>query len=378
MSTISQSVQHTISVGLSDAAQAEAARGGLPAAVVQHYTVLADATGHVARMLDLGASISTSGQVGLSHRCRSYGGREWSLVGEGLPHRPCDSYAALDMIEAQLTSEASAALSAALARPVGESLARRDLAALHQARLSESERASLAARLVLEEAHAAREAEVEAAKRETDRLAAVARLEAWRTSGSTALGGYDLDQLLRRAGVEDHAADQAELARRAKAAEDATKAAEVARSERLDQIVREVGRPLDLGRIEADPANRLGLLSVEEAEEIALDARLPISDTLPAYDPLGVEDVRGDECDEGASATYGSEAAGTVTAGEWAAVAATRARLAAVGLPAGELRRHTGTCNCRGHDSTATRLGIRVSLDLGAGVVVTREYGVSS
>jgi hypothetical protein len=101
-------------------------------------------------------------------------------------------------------------------------------------------------------------------------------------------------------------------------------------------------------------------------------ARLPVSQELRAYQRLQGSDT----CDCG-TVEHSSEDATEVSASEWVQVVATRARLAAAGLTGGAIRRHTGHCACEGV-ADSTRLGLRVSLDLGAGVVVTREYGVSS
>ena len=66
-STVSQSVRHIVVVALNQEAQQLAARGGLPAQVIQAYEVQQDL---VPRVLDLGAIVEDSGSVLLTHRVR--------------------------------------------------------------------------------------------------------------------------------------------------------------------------------------------------------------------------------------------------------------------------------------------------------------------
>ena len=78
--------------------------------------------------------------------------------------------------------------------------------------------------------------------------------------------------------------------------------------------------------------------------------------------------------------------AGGLSAEEFATVETIAARIVAAGLPSGEVRVHVGECGstrCPRHGeyegvARARRVGVRVSLDLGDGIVVEREYGATA
>lgn len=139
-------------------------------------------------------------------------------------------------------------------------------------------------------------------------------------------------------------------------------------------------------RLVAGPG-ALGYLGEEEAIEVIRAARLPVSPELPPYRKIATTDVRAhceclDTYDDRyrGDVRYRSRPAGEtgLTGSEWETVVSLRKRLFEAKLPPGEIRIHWGECDdARCPHKPVRRVGIRVALDLGDGVVVEREYGES-
>jgi hypothetical protein len=95
---------HQIIVGITDAAQRAALLAGQPAANVQRYELCTEL---LARALDLGAQVDSSGQVTLRWALRDDGSRN-AYAPELLGVRPVDAAACLDAIEAIVAAERAA------------------------------------------------------------------------------------------------------------------------------------------------------------------------------------------------------------------------------------------------------------------------------
>jgi hypothetical protein len=162
---------------------------------------------------------------------------------------------------------------------------------------------------------------------------------------------------------------------------DAAKAqAEQARLLRLRAIVLDIGPDHARERIGADPGYPLGCLPEDEAVQFVRDHVLPVTDACPAYADLTEADIRAHcddncrSCDPSYETVTLQEA--TLTAADWTDVKAIQAAMAAYAVPDGKVRVHRGQCDRRDCPAwPVTRVGIRVAVDLGDGLVVQREYG---
>ncbi len=188
--------------------------------------------------------------------------------------------------------------------------------------------------------------------------------------------------------VAEKAAKEAEkAAAEAKRKEEAAKPGkEALRLARLASLVR--GFPALRERIAAGPGP-LGLVPEGEAMRALEDASLHVSDKLCPYVPLTRADIDipydvevdddGDPIDpeDGRAfpVRFSSEVAATLDSATWERVKVLRAELAKFSLPSGEIREHKATC---GHTDVDTvyRHGLLVSLDLGDGLVLRREYAL--
>ena len=126
----------------------------------------------------------------------------------------------------------------------------------------------------------------------------------------------------------------------------------------------------------------LGLVSVDEAEDVIAAHWFPVPDTLEDVadtDPVPEADALS-QCEASCSdGVYDvDDPADHVTADEYAQVQ--RIRLAVGDIPnlgSGNIRLHTGTCGCRTSPPDAgRRVAVSYLLDLGAGVKVYRELAV--
>lgn len=400
--------RHYIVVALSQEAQQGAARAGQDARRLQVYDMPAELVG---RALDMGAHVESDGSVVIAHRAKRmeqhdqrdgdaviYGSRWREESGSlaALPRRPVDARDALDLIDqvrnahqACVDSEAREDLRKALAYPVGESRywLTHHAERARKGRLTHAELDALDARLAAEDV---REREVEEAKLRARAGEARAVLEAYLASDAVDIPGDNHEQ--QRFCPDLYVKAKETSTERRKAAQAAKMAAEEARQRRLAALVRECSTdPLVLGRLDAPEGADyfLGLLPEDEAVEVVRAAKLPIPDTRVVdygVRKLTARDARAecaldesDESDDGCPVSFASAVPDSLTPSEWGEAATIRSALKAAGLPEGELRLHTGTCECRcAAADAARRVGVLVRLDLGDGLVLKREYAVQS
>ena len=346
--------QNLVICSISYEAQAAAAAAGQPAAALQLYPLPQSL---VQQALQLGAGVSSEGFVHLVHNARWAAASrcgEWVQVWPAseevrhLSQRPVDAEDALRLI-ARAHNERKEAIDGKAREALAELLASEGWS-------HHLDKTARAGRLIPEEiaqldAHAATcKAREQAAEAERARLA-----------------------------LERENAGQAQ--------HEASVLAESRRVARLAAVVREVcaGSGSVLGRLDAPEGTPpLGLLPEDEALELVRLAKLPqdlAAGTAGDYVKLTSEDVLGEPAVEAGcdgdcrSASFSSGSPDDLTAEEWVDLQTIRVCLKAAKLPAGEIRLHTGTCQCRDVGDVVRRVGVKVQLDLG-GLVVEREYGV--
>lgn len=337
-------MRHWIKYKITEEAQQAAARAGLPAAREQEIELPQELVG---RALDLGASIGEDGEVTLN--CPT-----------DLSLRPDSPAAALYDIEAAV-AQATARQRENLEREVAEILAQ-------------------------EPARGAREYVASTGGLSPETVAALGVWEgkmlaaegAWDAANEAAVAAYEAGgeyPTLIQVPEELYDRRDAEQARR-------QNVAKRARLSRLAELAH--GCLGVVERIDAGPGP-LGLLPEAEAEAMVRDAALPVGEGLAEYRPLRSENVwKFCDCSTEYSEHAGEvsflasspEDAGGLTAAEWETAKGIRVALAAADLPAGEIRLHRGGCSdTRCPAWPVRRVGVKVELNLGDGVVVEREYG---
>lgn len=349
-------MQHTVHIKLSSAGQVAALRAGLPAQAEQSFPIPAER---------IGAALDT-GHVTIAR----------------------DGSVALQWPDPLVYGDPSTALDAPPDDPLNAAIAawaRRDA---HQAEVEAAE------------TDRRRKCAAEEAERVRARQEQAARWAALPLADRASAGGilYIYEEHGGPANLSAFAADawreaEAEYARLAgeKAADEVDAADR--RLARLAQLAALHGDNSVRDRIAAGPAP-LGFLPKAEAEQIVLDTMLPpqIGD-VQEYTKITNKDVRAfcacgrDYPDEDGNSYDGSvsfrvvdPADGGISAEDWGTAETLRAALSAHFTAStfvfSPTRLHVGECD--GEDCPAravTRVGIRVTADLGDGLVLSREYG---
>lgn len=337
---------HTIRVRLSQAAQTAALLAGEPARRDQTFEVL---PADLPALLSLpGARVSDDGEVQVA-----------ATDNVTLAQRPTSGAQAISLVQAALVLAAEENARKAAAEQAAKSA-------------KAAEQAALVARLTAELAEAQLEPGV---RLDNGRMYAVARKD-----NSGRWGLYpDTPVLL---GVPLPALDgrvRRLVGERIAAAKAATVAAEQKRLHRIAAVVLEHGTQSQRDRLAAGPGP-LGLLPEEEAVRVATDCTVPVDAAkgLVELERLDQDDVA-EACSEscsGCDPSYLAEEPEAIKAEEWAVVTGIRAALAAAGLPEGTIRRHKGQCDDPSCPSwPVSRIGVIVTVDLGDGLKVSREYG---
>jgi len=393
-------------VSISPEAQRAAAVAGQPAAVLQVYQL---PQGLVQHALGMGAEITREGHVHLTHNARWLnrdGGEwvtDWPAGGQPghLSERPTDAADALRLIvlaqnTRQLERDASAreALAEVLERAErGQGPCSGQLDRIKSGRLTPAEQEKLEVALKAD-------ADRVASAREAARVKIVTHLEAVLAGAvEDPRAVMDMDYEQRKLAGSDLVEQVKQfLARRADAQKIKAAQDELRRILRLRTLVREISTdPAVLGRLNTGlcPDLSLGLLPEEEALEMVRAAKLPavlgasgavgsfrllterdLFDDHGGGDSAAVEAGCDGECAGEEDADFTSRDPEELTGEEWRELQVIQAAIAAAGLPAGEVRLHVGTCACKDVGDVVRRVGVKVALDLGDGLVIRREYGV--
>jgi len=135
-------------------------------------------------------------------------------------------------------------------------------------------------------------------------------------------------------------------------------------------------------RLEMPGSTPLGLMPEDEALAIVTNANLPVGNVLHEYERLVASDATHDEDGDECGGTIGFRAVAAedtdgIDAEELTVILAINSALAAARLPKGEIRVHTAECDAKRCPQGVRRIGVRVKLDLGDGLVIEREYGAA-
>lgn len=345
---------HTITIHLSALAQRAALLTGQPAASEQSYDVTQD---QIAALLALPWTVVHSDGTASCSVPHRVGYSEWLLDHPELEiewRGSSSHYGSACTLCDNRPADAAAAISwaAAQAKIVAETI--------------EAKRAERVA---------------DKAERSANALAAIQSWAALPLAERRLASNKPTEHFHRCADVAPEACAEIAAAEAAERAEKERLAA--LRPARIRHLVLEHGSVSARERIAADPSTPLGCLAGTEAIEILRDHFLPIDAArgLSAYVGLDESDVAA-HCDEDCSScdpSYESLplADAILTGEEWTALKVARAAVEAAELGGKiEPRLHRGQCDRHCCPSwPVSRIGVRVTLDLGDGVTVQREYG---